>query len=219
MTAAVSLSGVRRHFRLRAETITAVDDVSLELEPGSIVGLVGPSGSGKTTLINMIVGFDRPDAGTVALPAADRDDWNRIAIIPQDLGLIDDLDLIENVELPARLGNRQPIPTEDVVVALGLAGLERRTPEEMSLGERQRVAVARAVVASPALLVADEPTSHQDEANAGRIVELLVQAAHRGSAVLVTTHDRRTLNRFDRVLEMRDGRIMPADRSPAGGGR
>lgn len=207
MTAVVSLSGVRRRFRLRAETITAVDDVSLELESGSIVGLMGPSGSGKTTLINLIVGFDHPDAGTVALPATDRDDWNRIAIIPQDLGLIDDLDLIENVELPARLGNRQPMPTEDVLVALSLAGLERRTPGEMSLGERQRVAVARALVASPALLVADEPTSHQDEANAGRVVDLLVEAARRGSAVLVTTHDRRTLARFDRVLEMRDGRV------------
>jgi ABC-type lipoprotein export system ATPase subunit len=219
VTAVVSLSGVRRRYRLRAETITAVDDVSLELEPGSIVGLVGPSGSGKTTLINLIVGFDSPEAGTVELPVADRDDWNRIAIIPQDLGLIDDLDLIENIELPARLGNRQPMPTEDVVVALGLAGLERRRPEEMSLGERQRVAVARALVASPALLVADEPTAHQDEANAGRVVELLVDAAHRGSAVLVTTHDRRTLARFDRVLEMSDGRITEAGRSPAGGSR
>ena len=207
MTTLVSLSRVQRSFRLRAEIVTAVDDVSLQLASGSIVGLVGPSGSGKTTLINLIVGFDRPDAGTVELPAGLRDDWNRIAVIPQHLGLIDDLDLVDNVELPARLGNRQPMPTEEAVIALGLAGLERRVPEEMSLGERQRVAVARALVAAPTVLVADEPTSHQDEANAARIVALLVDAARRGSAVLVATHDERATPSFDRILEMSDGRV------------
>jgi ABC-type lipoprotein export system ATPase subunit len=207
MTAVATLTGVVRRFRRGPETVHAVDGVTLSLEPGTITGLVGPSGSGKTTLVELLVGWQRPDDGTVEVAAA-RDDWNHIAIIPQDLGLIDDLDLVENVELPARLGNHQDLPTEAIVSRLGLEGLEHRRPDEMSLGEQQRVAIARALVTAPTLLVADEPTAHQDEANARRVIDLLVSAARAGSAVLVTTHDHRALPAFDRVIAMRDGRIV-----------
>lgn len=208
MTAVATLDAVVRRFRRGPETVHAVDGVSLTLEPGTITGLVGPSGSGKTTLVELLVGWQQPDSGSVQVTVAARDDWNHIAIIPQDLGLIDDLDLVENVELPARLGNRQDLSTEEIVSQLGLEGLERRRPDEMSLGEQQRVAIARALVTAPTLLVADEPTAHQDEANARRIIELIVAAARAGSAVLVTTHDQRALPSFDRVIAMRDGRIV-----------
>lgn len=209
MTNTVTLQEVHRRFELRAETIHAVNGVSMDLEAGAIVGLVGPSGSGKTTLLELIVGWQRPDSGLVHIEPSERRGWNHVAIVPQDLGLIEDLDLIENIELPARLGNLQKMATSDAIEALGLQGLERRTPQEMSLGEQQRAVVARALVAAAVVLIADEPTSHLDEANARRVIDLLVEAARSGSAVLVATHDERAIERFDRVIDMQDGSAAP----------
>ena len=210
MTIVVRLTDVtKRHHRGR-ETVTAVDHVSLELLAGSMIALVGPSGSGKTTLLNLIVGGDVPDEGVVD-GLADRADWSRLAIVPQTLGLLPELTMSENIGFPLRLGARVATDPGEAMELLGISALANRPPQETSLGEQQRAAVARALVTSPTLLVADEPTSHQDEANTDRVTAALAEVAATGSCVLVATHDSRMLDRCDLVLRMRDG-MVTADR-------
>lgn len=204
----VRLRGVSRHYRGRVETVRAVSDVDLELSAGSLTALVGPSGSGKTTLINMIVGWETPDRGEVVV--ARRADWDDIAVVPQGLGLIDDLTIAENVVLPIRLGAHGDASVDDLMVELGLDHLGHRLPSEVSLGEQQRASLARAVVGQPRLLVADEPTAHQDEANADRVFSLLRRAAASSSAVLIATHETRFLAQFDRIVTMDGGSTIEA---------
>lgn len=202
----LQLVSVSRHFRSRAETVRAVSDADLELSAGSLTALVGPSGSGKTTLINLIVGWEKPDSGEIIVSRSGG--WNDLAVVPQGLGLIDDLTIIENIGLPTRLGSGGAGTVDDLMAQLGLEELGRRLPSEVSLGEQQRTALARAVIGRPRLLVADEPTAHQDEANSDRVLAILQRAAAEGSAVLVATHETRLLERVDRVVAMESGSIV-----------
>lgn len=200
----VRVEHVTKRYRRGREIVTAVDAASFEVVAGEITGLVGPSGSGKTTLLDIVVGGEQPDEGRVTgLP--DQPTWSVLAVVPQALGLLPELTIGENVDLPRRLGTPTPVDIDAVVSGLGVAGLLDRAPDEVSLGEQQRVAVARAVVAVPQLLVADEPTSHQDEANVERVVAVLHEVAQSGSGVLVATHDERVIEHCDRILRMRDG--------------
>lgn len=210
MTVVVRLTDVtKRHHRGR-EIVTAVDHVSLELTSGSMIALVGPSGSGKTTLLNLIVGGDVPDEGVIDGPT-DRADWSQLAIVPQALGLLPELSIGENVRFPLRVGARVATDCDGAMELLGIDALADRPPSETSLGEQQRAAVARALVTSPTLLVADEPTSHQDEANTDRVTSALAEVRDTGSCVFVATHDGRMLDRCDLVLRMRDG-VVTAER-------
>lgn len=204
----VRLSEVTRRYLRGREVVTAVDRVSFELVAGSMTALVGPSGSGKTTLLNLIVGGDKPDEGSIEGPSGSGD-WTKVAIVPHSLGLLPELTMGENVGLPVRLGATAAIDPEAAMELLAIASLADRPPEETSLGEQQRAAVARALVTAPLLLVADEPTSHQDEANTDRVTAALASAAATGSCVFVATHDARMLDRCDRVLQMVDGVVGP----------
>lgn len=203
----VELQDVHRSYRLRAETIHAVVDANLRLDGGTVTGLVGPSGSGKTTLINLMIGWDVPDRGRVLHDDGDWSDWSGVSVVPQGLGLLTELSIAENITLPVRLGNAQKHPLDHLVGELGIEGLEDRLPDETSLGEQQRTAVARAVVCQPKLLVADEPTAHQDEDNADIVARFLRQAALDGAAVLIATHDEGILRHVDRVVSMTDGHL------------
>lgn len=221
MTVVVRLDEVTKRHRRGRESVTAVDRVSFELSAGSMVALIGPSGSGKTTLLNLIVGGDVPDSGVIETPSVDagRAEWSRLAIVPQTLGLLPELTIRENVELPMRLRARRPgglvgaavrglgEAADEMMELLAIRALAERAATEASLGEQQRAAVARALVVVPTLLVADEPTSHQDEANTDRVADALAAAAAAGSCVLVATHDTRMLRRCDRVLRMVDGLV------------
>lgn len=206
MSAVVTAEGLTRRFRRGREIVTAVDDVSFELRAGVLTALVGPSGSGKTTLLNLLVRGDQPDEGRI-IGVPDRPDWSDLALVPQSLGLLPELTLGENVGLPRRLGAIDTRDAGELMESLGVAALIDRAPNEVSLGEQQRAAVARALTTTPALLVADEPTSHQDGANTQRVIEALAQAAERGSCVLVATHDQRVLDACDQVFHLRDGAI------------
>lgn len=210
MNVVARLVDVTKRYRRGTEIVTAVDHVSLELPSGSMIALVGPSGSGKTTLLNLVVGGDEPDEGVIEGPSA-RADWSQLAIVPQTLGLLPELTIHENVGLPLRLGAScvtDPVAAMDL---LGIGALADRPPMETSLGEQQRAAVARALVTAPTLLVADEPTSHQDEANADAVVDALAGVAASGSCVFVATHDTRVLDRCEVVLRMTDGRVTVAE--------
>lgn len=195
-------SEISKRYTRGSEQVHAVEGVSLELRAGEYVALSGPSGSGKTTLVNMLAGWERPDEGTIQTDLSER--WADISIIPQQLGLLEELSVRENIELPFRLGRA----TGNAVELAGTLDLEHlldRRTHEVSLGEHQRAAVARALVLEPGLVFADEPTSHQDEDSTLVITELLSRAARNGSCVVITTHDPRVLPMVDRRLVMTDG--------------
>jgi len=207
----VSAVGLRKSYRRGPEEVRALRDVSLTLRAGEVVALVGPSGSGKTTLLNVVCGWEQADAGQLDWPngAGDRA-WDELAVVPQDLGLIDELTVAENVVLPLWLSGRleagQPEATA-LLERLGLAGYAGRLPAEVSLGERQRAALARAMVTGPRLLLADEPTGHQDADWARAVFEAVRWLAGRGSCCLVATHSQEFLAQVDRVLTIRDGEL------------
>ncbi len=200
----IGVEGLTKRFQRGREVITAVDNATFVLPAGTLTALVGPSGSGKTTLLNLLVRGDEADAGCV-LGVPERSDWTQLALVPQALGLLPELTVGENVGVPQRLGAQRCRPACDMMERLGVGDLVDRAPSQVSLGEQQRVAVARALVTSPAFLVADEPTSHQDDANAHRVISALVELAATGSCVLVATHDGRVLDVCGQLLRIRDG--------------
>jgi ABC-type lipoprotein export system ATPase subunit len=210
----LSGTGLVKRYRRGVETVSALAGVDLQVHSGEFVALVGPSGSGKSTLLALLCGWETPDEGRLAYlgPLADRRPetfgWPDLALVPQALGLVADLSLADNVLLPARL--RGTAPDEEsraraLLEDFGLAHLADRYPHQASLGEQQRVAVARALLLRPAVLLADEPTAHQDRGHADGLLDAVAEAARGGSAVLIATHDELAWARADRVLSMRDG--------------
>ena len=203
----VVLDRVTKFFVRGAETITAVARASLELHAGTFTVVRGPSGSGKTTLLNLVLGWDDPDEGTVR-GVGGAPGWSSVAVVPQRLGLLEHLTVAENLTLPRRRDGG-PQDLADVSSRLGIAHLADRFPADTSLGEQQRVAVARALLGAPRLLVADEPTSHQDEERTEQIHDGLVAAAANGAAVLVATHDPRIAVHATHRFVMTDGHLVP----------
>ena len=209
-----------------------VDGVSLEVEDGQVVGLVGPSGSGKSTTLLLLAGLEPPDAGVVRLDGEDlaglgpagRQALRRdqVALVFQGYGLLSLLTARENVELPFRVARRDPGAAAAAATRwLGLLGLADRADQrtdQLSGGERQRVALARALAVEPAVLLVDEPTAELDEENRDRAVGLLRDAADRGAAVVVATHDPEVVDLCDRVVRLVDGRParVPADEASPG---
>jgi putative ABC transport system ATP-binding protein len=207
-------TGLVKRYRRGVETVSALAGVDLRVVSGEFVALVGPSGSGKSTLLALLCGWETPDEGRLSYlgPLGERRPetfgWPDLALVPQALGLVADLSLADNVLLPARL--RGSSATEEpraraLLQDFGLAHLGDRYPHQASLGEQQRVAVARALLLRPAVLLADEPTAHQDRGHADGLLDAVAEAARGGSAVLIATHDEQAWARADRVLSMRDG--------------
>jgi putative ABC transport system ATP-binding protein len=207
-------TGVSKTYRRGHETIHAVRDVRLTVSSSELVGLIGRSGSGKTTLLNVIAGWERPDGGTVRVAGKRVEgappSWSEIAVLPQRLGLMEELTIRENLEYPARLAarldERRPL-IDRLVESLGLSALQNRYPKETSVGEQQRAALARALVLAPQLLVADEPSGHQDFGWRNRVFEALRRATEDGTACVAATHDEGVAGYLDRVLGMTDGRL------------
>jgi len=210
VSVSLELVGVRRSFHDGTRDVAVLDGVDLRLLPGELVALVGRSGSGKTTLFQVAAGFEPPDAGEVRWPVSrgGTPPWTELAVVPQSLGLLDELTIEENVALPGRLaGGADPDAVAAALADVGVAHLRGRLPGEASLGEQQRAAVARAVVARPAVLLADEPVSHQNDAFAAAVLGTLTRAAEGGAAVLVASHDPAVVAVASRVLELREGRL------------
>lgn len=194
---------------------TVLDLPSFAADRGEHTLLIGPSGSGKTTLINAVTGLITPTAGTVtidgeqmnALGAAARDRLRRraIGVVFQTLRLIPALTVRQNLALAQTLAHGRTDQTiiDDLIGRVGLSHRADALPRQMSHGEGQRAAIARALATRPALLVADEPTSALDDANAQRICDLLLETASaQGATLLIATHDNRLRDRFDRVLAL-----------------
>jgi ABC-type lipoprotein export system ATPase subunit len=213
MTPLIVVRNVSKTYRRGPEEVHALDGVTFELRAGEVVGLFGPSGSGKSTLLNVLCGWETPDVGEIAWqdggpPPLDRP-WSDIAVLPQTLGLVEELSVAENVGLPARLARVPLAERDDRVRALldflGLAELGRRAPSEISLGEQQRAALARALILKPKLLLADEPSGHQDADWAKAVFRAIHAAAEGGTTCLVATHTQEAEPFLDRHLAIRDG--------------
>jgi putative ABC transport system ATP-binding protein len=205
---------VSKAYRRGREEVHALRGVSIAVRPGEVVALLGRSGSGKTTLLNCLLGWETPDSGTVQVPGAPRPDaagWSTVAVVPQRFGLLDELTLADNVALPARLAGA-PEPREAAVATLEtlrLAHLADRMPDEVSLGEQQRTAIARALVVRPSFLIADEPTGRLDEELSTHVLTTLREVcAAAGTGVLLASHDPVVVAAADRVVRLSDGLVV-----------
>ena len=207
---------LRKEYRRGPEVVHALRGVDLEIEAGEVVALMGPSGSGKTTLLNVLCGWESPDGGTLEwqgsrIESPSELPWSQIAIVPQDVALLEELSVAENVELPLRLSGTLrrdgPEAAVELIDAFGLSELATRPPSEASLGEQQRASMARALVVQPRLLLADEPTAHQDELWVKGVLAALRAAAARGTASLLATHSPEVKEQVDRVVTIRDGAL------------
>jgi ABC-type lipoprotein export system ATPase subunit len=210
---------VKIHGRGRAAR-RVLDGVDLDLRPGELVALVGPSGSGKSTLLHLIGALDRPDRGEVTVAgvrvenAGERTlaDLRRrhIGFVFQFFHLIPELTGEENVQLAARMNGRNGAGrrrAQRLIDELGLAHLRGSRPHELSGGEQQRFALARALVNDPSLVLADEPTGNLDTKSGAQVLALLRGLATEGRAVLLVTHDETATSTAHRVLTLRDGRL------------
>jgi ABC-type lipoprotein export system ATPase subunit len=209
----LDVRGVSRSFRRGTEVVAAVRDATFALIEGELVGLLGRSGSGKTTLLNILSGWERADAGAVVRGHGEGPvpTWDEVAVLPQKLGLIEELTIRENIEYPVRLAgtlDENERPVDELVDGLGLRALQHRYPKETSVGEQQRTALARALVVSPRLLLADEPSAHQDRGWTHEVFGCLRRAVAQGTACLTATHSEEVVRYLDRVLEMLDGTLL-----------
>ncbi|MBY8848643.1 ABC transporter ATP-binding protein [Saccharothrix longispora] len=209
---ALRATGVERTFRHQGGPVHVLRGVDLAVAAGELVTLSGPSGSGKSALLAVLGGFDRADAGTVELAGevlTGTPPWEVCAVLPQALGLATELTLAENVALPIRLGRTGGSldRVTELLEELGVGALADRYPGEVSFGQQQRAALARAVIGSPAVLLADEPTAHLDEVSAPVAVGVLRRAADAGAAVLVATHHDEVHRAADRTIVLAGGRV------------
>ena len=218
----IEFRNVRKVYPQGKREIAALDGVSLRIERGGFTCLMGPSGSGKSTFLHLAGGLDLPTSGEVLIEGKATSSWDddaltllrrrRLGFVFQFFNLIPSLTVAENVALPLLLEGARPSDVEDRIVPLlervGLADRRGHAPDELSGGEMQRVAVARALVADPAIVLADEPTGNLDSGTGRGILELLRNVAREdGRTVVVVTHDPAAARFSDRVVTLRDGRV------------
>ena len=211
-------------YPLGLTTVEALRGVSLTVGAGEFVALMGPSGSGKSTLLQLLGGLDRPTSGEVLLEGeiiselsddrATKLRRDRTGFVFQSFNLIPLLDVTENVGLPFTIAGLDPSRGElaarirDVIALVDLTDKARHKPDQLSTGEQQRVAVARALVTRPALLFADEPTGNLDYTTGNELLDALWRSCHeRGQTIVLVTHDARAAAFADRVLVIGDGRV------------
>jgi len=217
-TPVVRVVDLWKEYRENGQAVTqALRGANLEVAPGEVVALFGKSGSGKTTLLNLLAGLDRPTRGTVEingrcleqLGEAGRTELrrSRLGFIFQFFNLLPTLTAYENVFLALELAGRiQPQAARDALERVGLKGKEHRYPHELSGGEQQRVAVARAIVKEPSLILADEPTGNLDTATGDQILQLITERCRQGgTSLLMVTHTPLACRYADRILKMVDG--------------
>ena len=211
----VRCEGVARTYGTGPTATVALQPTDCEVFAGQRIGLVGPSGSGKSTLLHLMAGLDDPTVGTVSWPAiGSRDELRpgRVAVIFQGPSLLPPLTVLENVALPLVIGGMTDAQARDVArrrcETLDLDELADKLPEEISGGQAQRVAVARALAGEPSLILADEPTGQLDRTNGAAVVDVLLAASdHAGSALVISTHDLTVAARLPERWEMHSGEI------------
>jgi putative ABC transport system ATP-binding protein len=217
----ISVRGVSMRLRSGERTVEVLRDVSLEVPARQFVAIAGPSGSGKSTLLGLMAGLDRPTAGTIEVAGRDlarlgedalaRFRGETIGYVFQAFHLIPTLTALENVAVPLELAGQRDAAARAraLLDEIGLAARADHYPVQLSGGEQQRVAVARAVARRPAVLLADEPTGNLDSATGGQIIDLLVGLNRRlGSTLVLVTHDPALAAHATRVIQLRDGQVV-----------
>jgi len=216
----IALRGVNLSLGRGAARVHILRSIDVNIGRGEAVSLLGPSGSGKSTLLMVMTGLERPDSGSVLVAGEQLQDLDEdrlarfrgrtIGIVFQAFHLIPTMTALENVAVPLELAGARDA-TERArreLAAVGLAERLHHYPAELSGGEQQRVAVARALAPNPAIVVADEPTGNLDEATGSEVIELLFRGhSERGTTLVLVTHDTALAARCDRVLQMRSGRL------------
>jgi putative ABC transport system ATP-binding protein len=224
----LELQGISRTYGSGPSEVHALVDIDLVVEPGDLVAVMGPSGSGKSTLLTIAGSLEDPTAGEVliagqAVATMSRNARARlrrrsIGYVFQDFNLLAGLTAVENVALPLELdGTPARAARRTGLEALEVFGLDDRAerfPDELSGGERQRVAIARAVVGDRRLLLADEPTGALDSVNGEAVMRLVRAACQRGVAGVIVTHDAQLASWADRVVVLRDGRVVDQTAPP-----
>ena len=220
--AEISVKNVSRLFRLNDEDVWAVRNISLTIETGEFVALIGRSGSGKTTLLNLIAGLDRPSEGSITIDGESVDLMNeaelvklrrkKLGFIFQSFGLLPLLSAYENVELPLRIAGTRSRDrkqrTNELLDLVGLSSRSQHRPYELSGGEQQRTAIARALATEPDLILADEPTGELDSATATAVFSLMRDISRQQGVTIVTcTHDRLVMEMADRIVEIDNGKL------------
>jgi ABC-type lipoprotein export system ATPase subunit len=215
-----TLDQASRTYRRGDEEVHALSELSLRLGLGEMVALVGPSGCGKSTALNLVAAVDRPDAGSVRVcgvdvgsaPEAELEKLRRhcIGMVFQAFHLVPHLTVEENISLPLALDRRRdPERVEELLRRVGLEKRRSHYPSELSGGEQQRTAVARALVHRPKVVVADEPTGNLDSKTGAAVIELLAELRREEAAALVlATHDGTVAALADRTIELADGRMV-----------
>ena len=217
--AAVELRGVTRRYEGGAGPVVALDDVSMDVEPGEFVAVMGPSGSGKSTLLNLVGLLDVPDEGTVRIEGRDVTDLgvdertrvrrDTVGFVFQDFHLIPTLSALENVVVPTVFGGDPARErAADLLERVGLGDRLEHTPDELSGGQKQRVAIARALVNRPRVVLADEPTGNLDRDTGARVLEELTAVTDDGVSVVAVTHDPVVAGFADRTVRLRDGVVV-----------
>ena len=200
--------------------VRALDDISFSVPKGQFLAIIGPSGSGKSTLLHILGGVDRPTGGTVWVDGQDVYAQNeeqlavfrrrQVGLVYQFYNLIPVLNVTENMTLPLRMDGRKVDPQRlaEMVEILGLQGRERHLPNQLSGGQQQRVSIGRALMNTPAVMLADEPTGNLDSKNSQEIVELLRLSNQKyGQTLIIITHDENIALQADRIIAIEDGRI------------
>jgi putative ABC transport system ATP-binding protein len=222
-SSAIQLIGVTREFVVGGVLTTALDDIHLSIQNGEFVSVVGRSGSGKSTLMNMVTGIDHPTQGDVVvmgththqLPENQMAAWrgSNLGIVFQFYQLLPTLSLLDNVVLPMQLINTirhtdQLERAKDLLKAVDLWEKKDKYPAQLSGGEQQRAAVARAMANDPPILIADEPTGNLGSSEAGQVLALLSRMVSSGKSVVFVTHDLELANTAHRKITLSDGRII-----------
>jgi putative ABC transport system ATP-binding protein len=227
---ALQISQVSKSYGEGAATVHALQTVDLVVQPGELVAIMGPSGSGKSTLLTIAGTLEEPTSGRVSVDGQDTSDMSRndrarlrrrsIGYVFQDFNLLAGLTAAENVSLPLELDGTRSKAARGIALAaleeLGLTDRAGHFPDELSGGERQRVAIARAVVGDRRLLLADEPTGALDSVNGEGVMRLVRAACKRGVAGVMVTHDAQLASWADRVVFLRDGRVVDQSAPAAG---
>ena len=216
----ISVKNLTMRLAAGGQAVTILDDVSLDIPTKQMVAIVGPSGSGKSTLLGLIAGLDKPTSGSIILDGVDitglperemtRYRRQKIGYIFQSFHLIPTLTAQENVAVPLEL-NGDPAArgrAEELLAAVGLRDRSGHYPVQLSGGEQQRVAVARAFACRPPILLADEPTGNLDSATGRQVIDLLLGLNRdHGSSLVLVTHDAALASHAERIVSLRDGRI------------
>ncbi len=221
MAKILSIQNLKKSYRSGSKELTVLEDISFEVQEKETFAIVGPSGSGKTTLLGLCAGLDQPDSGNIELCGTLINELNedqrailrnkKVGFVFQDFQLIPTLTALENVAVPLELrGDADATKIgKELLEKVGLGDRYDHYPSQLSGGEQQRVAVARAFSNKPEILFADEPTGNLDQETGKKVIELLIELNEEsGTTLVIVTHDMELAKKTERILKLRGGRIM-----------